>query len=222
MMPWPPKRKLGMLMGVLCLAICMAHGSNAFASPFPNATALPGTLDAQFAFADFDGDHKPDLAVLHVERFSSLKTRYSLVFALSAGNRRTIEIFGPSGGLQILSRDVNGDNAPDLVVQAARRNQPVAIFLNDGYGNFTSADPASYPMDLQQSDAGLVPSALPSELGAVLLGTKTVPGEFPESGNLVSPRRTAGHAFFIKLRADEHPYFSSFSGRAPPAFCNIS
>jgi hypothetical protein len=221
MRQWAPKQKLAWLRAFLCLALSLFHGGKTLAAAALGAPALSGTLDAQFAFADFDGDQKPDLAVLHVERFNSLKTRYSLIFALSAGNRQTMEIVGPSGGLQIFSRDVNGDNTPDLIVEAVRRNQPVAVFLNDGFGNFTLADPARYPMDLQQSDSGLRPTAVPGEHGAALLGSKTIPGESSESSALHPLRRTSGNAFFRNFRADNRTHFSSFSGRAPPALRNI-
>jgi hypothetical protein len=219
---WLPKLGPGLLTAFLCLAVGLGHSGESLATPLPATHAFSGTLNTQFAFADFDGDHKPDLAVLHAERFSSLKTRYSIVFALSTGNQQTMELVGPSGGLEILSRDVNGDNTPDLVVQAVRRHQPVAIFLNDGYGNFTFADPARYPMELQQSDAELSRATPPGEHGAFLIGTKFVPGESAESGASFPPGRTAGLLFLATLRADDRLFLSSSSGRAPPVVSKVS
>ncbi len=216
-MRWALKIGSGLLIAIACLA-ALGHGRAAVAFVSPAPAAHCGTLHAQFAlFADFDGDHKPDLAVLRVDRFSSSKTQYSIVFSLSAGNQRTVEITEPFGGLLISSRDVNGDNTPDLIVTSVRRPQPVAIFLNDGLGNFTPADPAGYPAALQQTDAELRPATAPVESGAVLPGTKNFPAEPAEGGSLKSPKRFPGPLFLTVLRTPDHLFRSNFSDRAPPS-----
>jgi hypothetical protein len=53
-----------------------------------------------------------------------------------------VTITAPAGGLQISSRDVNGDSFPDVIVTTAWTNTPVAVLLNDGVGNFTSSSPS--------------------------------------------------------------------------------
>src|SRR5467141_3916166 len=108
------------------------------------ASALPAQAATHFAIADFDGDDRPDLASVHVGQSSSSSTRYWIAFHLSGGSGQTVGITAPIGGLRITSRDVNGDNFLDLVVTTAWTNKPVAILLNDGFGNFTASDPANF------------------------------------------------------------------------------
>jgi len=62
-------------------------------------------------------------------------------------------IVAPPGGLIIEARDVNGDNAVDLVLTTAWFRQPVAIFLNDGHGNFSRFEPAAFPGAFDTSNA---------------------------------------------------------------------
>lgn len=108
------------------------------------ASALPAQAPAHFAIADFDGDSRPDLASVHVGQSSSRSTRYWIAFHLSGGTGQTVGITAPSGGLQITSRDVNGDSFPDVIVTTAWTNKPVAILLNDGFGNFTVSNPSEF------------------------------------------------------------------------------
>src|SRR4029077_12896397 len=70
------------------------------------AVALRST---QFAIADFDGDLQPDLARIRVTRDGSPTSEYSVDLNFSSGAKPAICIVGPSGGLQIIQRDVNGD-----------------------------------------------------------------------------------------------------------------
>lgn len=99
----------------------------------------------QFAIADFDGDRQPDLALIRVTSDGSPTSRYSLDFNFSAGRKPAIWFIGPSGGLQITPRDVNGDKFADLVITSLLDSQFVTIFLNDGKGNFVAAEPSEYP-----------------------------------------------------------------------------
>jgi hypothetical protein len=98
-----------------------------------------------FAIADFDGDLHPDLASIEVASTDSHRTVYSIQLQLTAGGRQTIRVVAPSGGLQILARDVNGDHAIDLVLATAALDEPVAILLNDGHGAFKQVDQADFP-----------------------------------------------------------------------------
>ena len=113
------------------------------------AVALRST---QFAIADFDGDRQPDLARVRVTRDGSPTSEYSLDFHFSSGAKTAIGIVGPSGGLQITPRDVNGDKFADLVITSLLDSRFVAIFLNDGKGNFVAAEPADFPGAVRGTD----------------------------------------------------------------------
>jgi hypothetical protein len=110
-------------------------------SPGVNS-AWPGL---PFAIADFDGDLHPDLASIQAGQNNSGTTDYWIQLQLSASGPQSIRLAGPTGGLQIEARDVNGDRAVDLVVVTAWFRKPVAIFLNDGHGRFSRAETAAFP-----------------------------------------------------------------------------
>jgi|SRR6516164_11629790 hypothetical protein len=98
-----------------------------------------------FAIADFDGDHLPDLAVVQVDTYGSRTSKYSIRVRFSGGEGAAIGIEAPLGGLRIDSRDVNGDDADDLIVSTAAESEIVAVLVNDGHGNFVVAKPGAFP-----------------------------------------------------------------------------
>jgi hypothetical protein len=128
---------------VLVLALLLAlsaHRGQGQVRPGPGVA--PGTA---FAFSDFDGDLRPDLAVVQAGRSDRSFTDYWVQLKLTTAGMQSIRIVGPTGGLQVLARDVNGDDVPDLVLTTLWRNQPVAILLNDGTGGFSRVDPSVFP-----------------------------------------------------------------------------
>src|SRR6267378_678973 len=131
---------------VACCALLAISGRRAAAS------AVPAQVATHFAIADFDRDNRPDLASVHVGQSSSSSTRYWIAFHLSGGSGQTVGITAPTGGLQITSRDVNGDSFPDVVVTTAWTNRPVAVLLNDGQGNFKASSPSAFPGAFRTSE----------------------------------------------------------------------
>ena len=105
----------------------------------------PGlTSGANFAIADFDGDRLPDMATVETGPSVSAQTRYWIQFAFGRGVQTGVTVSGPAGGLQISSQDVNGDSFLDLIVSTELANEPVAVLLNDGAGNFRLADVSKF------------------------------------------------------------------------------
>jgi len=98
-----------------------------------------------FAIADFDGDLRPDLAMIRVSRYGAPQTEYSLELKFSTGTRAPVGLIGPAGGLEVYPQDVNGDQITDLVITSVIDAEFVAILVNDGKGNFTQVDRSSYP-----------------------------------------------------------------------------
>jgi hypothetical protein len=115
----------------------------------PSATSVGPGL--QFTVADFDGDHRPDLVGVQTGQGNSARTKYWIQLQLSAAGQQTISLVGPSGGLQIAARDVNGDQIPDLILSTTWLGQPVAIFINDGHGTFTRVATSAFPEAFRES-----------------------------------------------------------------------
>jgi hypothetical protein len=167
---------------VLCLVASLWAGHSQIRNSDHPISRLVRTAVAlrstQFAIADFDGDRQPDLALIRVTRDGSPTSQYSVDFNFSSGHKPAIGIVGPSGGLQITPRDVNGDKFADLVVTSLLDSQFVAIFLNDGKGNFVPAEPSDFPGAVKGTDFRL-----------------TAPGDVPAGQPALQPGRdTAGDA----------------------------
>jgi hypothetical protein len=126
------------------------------ASPVRNAAAheagpYEAAIVPQFAIEDFDGDSRPDIATVVEGRSGAANNHYRIRFQLSSGGSQNIDLTAPVGGLDLSSRDVNGDDVLDVVVTTAGTNWPVAILLNDGAGTFTASDPAAFPGAFRKS-----------------------------------------------------------------------
>ncbi len=168
----------------------------------------------QFAIADFDGDARPDLASIQSGSNSS-STTYWIQLQLTAGGRQSIRLVAPAGGLWIEARDVNGDHAIDLVLATAWFNQPVAILLNDGHGNFSPVKPSAFPGAFSESKTNWA-SASNQTTDAVGVPPQSRIWICPQAGNLLHGISQAGpippshSVFFVS------PFLLSHAGRAPP------
>ena len=168
-----------------------------------------------FAIDDFDGDLRPDLASVQPVSKNSSGTIYRVQFQLSAAGQQSIPLVGPSGGLRIATRDVNGDDFPDVIVSSAWRGEPLAVLVNDGRGAFSLADPTSFPRAFGGSGKALN-AKLPPQTDTVATTSRLPVGDFSGTKYLLhaSPARgsipRANSASFRSL------ILGSLLGRAPP------
>jgi hypothetical protein len=203
---------------LLLLSMAAAYCSTATAAPAPSqgASALSGEATSHFAIADFDGDSQPDLATIQAGEIGGSETRYWIRFQLSTGSRQAIGVKAPTGGLEIASRDVNGDNILDLVVTTAWLNRPVAVLLNDGYGNFTLNDPDTFPGFVWGSEASWTPAGVQSKDTAVVVSSRYLPGDCEENKGISSPLELPGALTRLCTRVRAFPLGVCVLGRAPP------
>lgn len=194
---------------VCCSLLTAASQGNVSAAAKASAPA-----GSRFAIADFDGDSRPDLATVQVGLSSASRPGYWIDFELSAGVRQSIRLTAPAGGLQIASRDVNGDRSLDLVVTTAWLSQPVAILLNDGHGNFTYREATAFPSITWRYDFHW--SAHGAEVRDASALTQTV-SEVEAGERFRTPRQRAALAFSGLPRAPANSPKFPVSGRAPPA-----
>jgi hypothetical protein len=180
------------------------------------ASALPPQAAAHFAIADFDGDSRPDLASVGVGQTNARSTRYWIAFHLSSGAGQTVGITAPTGGLQLASRDVNGDTFPDVIVTTAWTNTPVAILLNDGFGNFTTSDVTDYPSAFIRSDASWsIASDEIRDVAAILL-SRSIPGGRATNRGMLLPAIISALRAPLPDSPSPAASASPFIGRAPP------
>ena len=170
----------------------------------------------QFAIADFDGDRRPDLASIQARPNTSGTTNYWIQLQLSAAGRQSIRIVGPVGGLLIEARDVNGDHAVDLVLSTAWRRQPVAIFLNDGHGHFSRAEPTAFPGAFSESKTNWG-SASNQGIDAVGIATQSSVGIWLEARGLPHARSRKDSIPVSNAGFLLSSFLISHAGRAPPS-----
>jgi hypothetical protein len=200
----------------LCLAAFLWAGHAQIKSANPPIARLVRTGDAHFAIADFDGDLQPDLALVRVTSDGSPTSQYSVDLNFSSGHKPAIRVVGPSGGLQITPQDVNGDKFADLVVTSLLDSQFVAIFLNDGKGNFAPAEPSDFPGVGKRSDVRLfAPDEVPEGQIALQPGRNTS-GDAGAEARWDTRREISSEALpSLPLAVRAQLVFSS-AGRAPP------
>lgn len=211
-------RAISAAFAFLCMVLGFAPCGNAAPGVPQSGPASFPQVTSQFAIADFDGDRRPDLATVQVGQGNSWDTYYWIAFQLSGGSRQTLGITAPTGGLQITSRDVNGDSFLDVVVTTAWTNRPVAVLLNDGQGNFSASSPSAFPGAFSTSEKSRVSTKDEVEDATAVLLSRYPTGNCPEDSRFSSPRNVTG---LLVLRASRNSHSSavvSFLGRAPPSF----
>jgi hypothetical protein len=209
--------------GAICSAfafLCMVLGLTPYgtsASGVPQSWPSSPQITSQFAIADFDGDRRPDLATVQVGQGSSWNTHYWIAFQLSGGSRQTLSITAPTGGLQITSRDVNGDDFLDVIVTTAWTNRPVAVLLNDGQGNFRASSPSAFPGAFTTSERSWASTTYEVKDATAVPLSRYPAGHCPEGSRVWSPRNVTGLLVLWASRISPFSPVVSFLGRAPPA-----
>lgn len=205
-----------MAASLLCLVLGIAAPIAKAAEREPMPAADSGRVLSRFVIADFDGDEKPDYATVDVNQSHIRLTDYSIRLKLSRGFESAIGITAPSGGLQLSSRDVNGDNILDVVVRTAFDSNLVAVLINDGNGKFSLAKPELFPGLQNEPDSYLNEQSSRVPERVLTLPSRSQNGELAENAreerlkNVSEPLKAKGKAEFSDFS------YQSDSGRSPP------
>src|SRR5580700_7083349 len=208
---------------VLCLVLGAAGWANAARTSTQLLPVSSAGFSSNFAIADFDGDRKPDLATVEIQKGgSSSSMQYSIRLQLTAGAAQVFGVIAPAGGLQIVARDVNGDDALDVLVSTAWQHQQVAVLLNDGHGKFTLADAGAFPTAFAGSRGDWTSGTPVLSDSTVLVRIEYPPGGLDRESEFDVPRvqfereRSSAPAGVTRL------FLFSLLGRAPPTFASGS
>ena len=113
------------------------------------------------------------MATVRVEGISPVATLYRIELKLSAGLSGAIAVSAPFGGLLVTPRDIDGDNDLDLVVTTRWLHMPVGVWINNGRGQFSAANPAAYPKTIWDPQPELIRVPSPQTDFVVLIRTRT-------------------------------------------------
>jgi len=205
------------LWACLLLLLSLAGAGRAAANSEANYTPVPAARTGlPFAVADFDGDLRPDLASVESGANQSGSTNYSIQLHLSAAGGQSIQLIAPAGGLFIEARDVNGDNAVDLVLTTAWFHQPVAIYLNDGHGGFSRTATNAFPGAFSGSKSNWASTAS-IQADAVGVPPQSGAGLHAHSRDFLRDASPRGLIPLSSAGFPIHPFLVSQPGRAPPS-----
>jgi hypothetical protein len=208
---------------VFCLILGVPGRANAASTSTRQSPVPSAGFNSSFAIADFDGDRKPDLATVEIQKGNSSSTsQYSIRLQLTAGAVQVFGVIAPAGGLQIVARDVNGDDALDVLVSTAWQHQQVAVLLNDGHGNFTLADAGAFPTAFAGSRGDWTSGTAVLSDSTVLVRIEYPPGGLDRESEFDAPRVQFERARASVPAGSTRLFLFSLLGRAPPAFASGS
>jgi hypothetical protein len=172
-------------------------------------------IAAPVTIGDFDGDQRPDFVTADIGQRGASHTVYKIAIELSSGVRSTLDIAAPDGGLQLTSRDVNGDDQLDVIVTTAWTQRPVAVLLNDGQGNFKQLSPEQFPGAFPDSNSSVV-----STNGEIRDSLAALPSRY--DAGVYKPVASLDSPYLARLQIPDSRLDSPVSrsslylGRAPP------
>ena len=167
-----------------------------------------------FAIADFDGDRRPDFAIVQ-DGTGGAFPDYWIRLELSASAQQSFRFDAPAGGLRIEARDVNGDHALDLVLRTAWVNKPVAVLINDGHGTFSKAAPEAFP-ELSNSQQARWSSTFFQEWEIAGYSRPSRDGLCVGTPGACNPRVKEGRISGGQTAGCKNSLWVSHFGRAPP------
>ena len=141
--------------------------------------------------ADFNGDHKLDVATLGI--FHSDREGYlnQIHIQFSASQSPVFTFLIRPAANHLSARDLDGDNDRDLVLETPLR-VPLAVWINDGAGNFQPGDLDKFRFQLSHDDSHSLGSSehplIPNRMGEC--PPRGVVLSEPSSG---SPERAGGN-----------------------------
>ena len=191
------------------------------ASSTPEQAGLATPVSTSFTFADFDGDHRPDLATAEVEHSDAHVTRYLIRLRLNSRDAGPGQSFGLSGSFglpQISALDVNGDHVPDLVLTATGQQRPIAVLLNDGRGRFSVARVSDFPSAHFDSPSRWRTTSDHPRDDAVLILIRAPQADASNRPHAFAPQMFAAARAFASLGFVLDSTRSVSFGRAPPLF----
>jgi hypothetical protein len=228
----PSRRLLSVAAGVaVCLAASPSWQARTATAGEPRAVAmvsppplanLPafrlGTaarwLGLATAVGDFDTDGTPDLAIADRVPHATGTSSFTIEFAVSGLESRTVAFESNQDALTVRVSDVDHDDDLDVVVSAALSREVVGVWLNDGSGGFEPAAAITFASEIESRHA--LDGRSPSSAASV---AETAPRSAPGMPSLVRwtaaiPRRSS-----VSVRpAGLQPALlsSAVSSRAPP------
>jgi FG-GAP-like repeat/FG-GAP repeat len=112
------------------LNVLLGNGDGSFGSPLSFAQGVPINDNAQIVIADFNGDHKPDLAVLSNGELAIFIGNGDGTFA------SPVSYFAGSGPSLLVAADFNNDGSVDVAVSSSAG---LVILIGKGDGTFQPA-----------------------------------------------------------------------------------
>jgi len=121
---------------LVALAVCLLPTSAAAAGGFRLGTAA-SPFGWATATADFDGDGRPDFAI--VDRVGSAGGRFAIDIEVASAPAQRFVLTSSYDAVTVLVVDVDHDNDLDIVVTPALTGEVLSVWLNDGFGRFSPA-----------------------------------------------------------------------------------
>jgi hypothetical protein len=204
---------------VLCLSLLLlafSHAANASGRPDQLAPVDARGRGLPFAIGDFDGDLRPDIASIHPGHNGCSNGDYWVEIQLTSAARQSFRVVAPLGGLQIEARDVNGDDALDLVISTAWLRQPVSILLNDGRGHFSAVDPSAFSTKLRESGRTWAPTTGQAAQAAAI-SPRWRSGDASQTNRMARSRTQT--SLICPASSEKHSgvFCTIHQGRAPPS-----
>jgi hypothetical protein len=214
--------RLGVLLPIAAVSLIGFAVTLSLQHPYAHSRRMAQPLSRNlysrphFVFADLDGDHIPDLALVEMQSQRSTQTNYSIRVKLSHGVESAIGVNGPVGGLSVAARDVNGDNNVDLIVTGNLDGRFIEVLLNDGRGNFSVASAGDFSPQQRETDGGLESKENDHSDLATLISARSSHEDGPiGSCDDVQPFSSGSCYSAETERATHRPGFPR-QGRSPP------
>jgi len=139
-----------------------------------------GTAGRPFAWStaigDLNADGRPDFAIADRVGRGIDGFEYAIELSIAGGRSESVEFDSDLDALNITLRDVDRDRDLDVVVTGAVSRSIVAVWLNDGAGQFHRVAPAAYSTTWIAASSSLTDSPSPDSALSESIGRTGVDG----------------------------------------------